>query len=151
MALAALNTQAENVINTVAQLATSVNHGVQGWLQHSDITWISTAVAFYGVRFARENNWNYGVEEVNAAKFVAIACSLYSVALGVFETRQSVEIEKLKNKGLIAVTNAAALSLYAATLLKINLTAVQAAVVTTAIYYAVKMGHNTLAPTSTKV
>lgn len=146
MALAALSTQAENVINTIAQVATSVNHGIQGWLQHSDITWISTAVAYYGVRFARESGWNYGVEEVPAAKFVALACSLYGVARGVFESRKAVEIEQLKNKNILAVTNAAVLSLYAAQRLNINLTAFQAAVVTGTIYYAVKMGHNTMFP-----
>lgn len=150
MALAALNTQAENVINTIAQVATSVNHGIQGWLQYSDVTWISTAVAYYGVRFARENDWNYGVEEVNAAKFVALAVSLYNVARGVFETRKPVEIDSLKNKGMLAATNAAVLSLYAASRLEINLTAFQAAVVTAVVYTAVKMGHNTWAPNGGK-
>lgn len=148
MAIAALNAQAENMINTIAHVATKVNHGIQGWLQYSDVTWISTAVAYYGVRFARENNWNYNVGEVEAAKFVAIAVSLYNIARGVFVTKAAVDIDALKNKELIAGTNAAALSLYAANRFGINLTAIQAAVVTALVYGAVRMAHNTWAPTS---
>src|ERR1700675_1148168 len=101
MALAALNQMAENALQ-------NVSYGVRGWIQRSPITWISTAVAFHGFKLAREHNLT-AFKETDVAKFVALACTTYSVMQGIFaeKERKELDIEKLPNKQWIAVINAA--------------------------------------------
>ncbi len=106
MALTALNQMAESTLN-------NISCGVQGWIQKSPITWISTAVAFHGVKLAREHNQT-AIKESDAAKFVALACTTYTVMQGIFAERKELDIEKLPNRQWIAVINAAVLALYGA-------------------------------------
>lgn len=135
MALTALNQMAESTLK-------NLSYGMQGWIQNSAVTWLSTAVAFYGVKFARECDFTT-IKEVEAAKFIVLACTTHSIMQGIFADRKDLDIAKLLNKQWIALANAAALALYGAHRLNIALNTLPAFVVTALSYIVTKMVYNT--------
>ncbi len=137
MALAALNQITESTLKTLS-------YGVQGWIQNSVVTWVSTAVAFHGVKLARDYNYTT-IKDVEAAKFALLACTIHSVMQGIFSARKELDVEKLLNKQWIAFTNTAVLTFYGAYRLKIALNIYSAFGVTTLSYIATKMVYNTYA------
>ena len=149
MAMNALNAHLVTAIdNTAAGVSNLYNMG-KGWLQYSDVVWISSALTYYALEAAKYNSWDAGLESTDAAKFVALAISIYGLAQGFMTKgeRTYKEDKKVQHEELIAVTNTVVVSLYAANrFLGLKLNAVQALFTTAIAYGLVRMAHTSYFP-----
>jgi hypothetical protein len=114
-----LSGYAVTTMDNGAKLINMVARGARQWVKHSDMIWISTAVAYYATDPVNSLNWlNHPVDKVEAAKFVAIASSLYAIFQGCFGVEQLPSTNKgesvFPNKTLIILTNSMATALYVA-------------------------------------
>ncbi len=127
-------TAAGKVKAGVSTMASAVKDaGFGSWLAKSDITWASTAVAYFLTKLAINEKWISGVNPTHAAAFMFVAASTSAIA-------QAIIPSTLPNKNLIQAANAVAAPLLAAHYFKwnVNYTTGLAAA---AVYGVVEMAH----------
>lgn len=125
---------AEKVKAGVSSAASTIKEaGFGSWLAKSDITWVSTAVAYFLTKLAINEKWISGVNPTHAAAFMFVAASTSAIA-------QAIIPSTLPNKNLIQAANAVAAPLLVAHYFQwnINYTTGLAAA---AVYGVVEMAH----------
>src|SRR5574342_685097 len=137
MALQALN-------NFAATALENVGYGLKGWVQDSAVIEVATAATYYGVKATTDYQWITGVDHVEAALFVALTSSIYSIFQGILKETDDKEstISTLPNRGLIVLTNTATLALGGAYYFGWRLQAPYALTIAGLVYLVVKTAHD---------
>jgi hypothetical protein len=136
-----LTTAMENTAAALATVKATVTAGTKGWIKNSDVTWISTAVAYYAAKVATDQKWVTGVNPVLPAGYVFIAASIYSIAKSITPPA-NIDVSALPNINLIRLTNTAAASFFAARRLGLDVTNYTAALFAAGVFGAVSMIHS---------